>query len=345
MSIAVAVSGGTDSTFALVLLRDQGLDVLAVHGYFLRPTEASYEAAGELSEFCETQGVPFLDFDLSQEFEKAVVAPFISSYAHGMTPNPCCLCNPALKFGMLFDAARQHGATRIATGHYARITGQGDSMRLMRGADPAKDQSYFLSLVQRSRLALAELPLGDWTKQDVRAELDRRGITPPLPSESQEICFIPGDDYCAFLQNSCVPLPGPGPIMLSDGSPLGTHQGLWRYTQGQRRGIGVAYSEPLYVLDKDITRNALIVGPEPQLQATGCRTAAVNYLVPPEQWPDDILAQTRYRQRATPVRAYHEQTGFTLQFLEPQIQPAPGQVATVYGPDGAVLAGGIIILP
>ncbi|WP_028587324.1 tRNA 2-thiouridine(34) synthase MnmA [Desulfocurvus vexinensis] len=346
MTIAVAVSGGTDSTFALALLREAGERVVAVHGHFLPPDPARREAVRALGATCRALGVPLHEVDLTDAFRRLVVEPFVRDHAAGLTPNPCARCNPAMKFGLLLDAAQGLGADRLATGHYARLDGAGEAVRLLRGADPAKDQSYFLALVPRERLARAVLPLGAWTKARVRAELAARGLAPAHSEESQDICFIPGDDHCAFLPGAAaragVALPGPGPIELPGGARAGRHQGLWRYTLGQRRGIGVAHSEPLYVIGKDMAANTLLVGPRPLLEARGCTTRGANVLVPPGEWPAALTAQTRYRQQAKPVAVEHHAGGLALTFLEPQSLPAPGQVAVVYAPDGAVLAGGII---
>lgn len=343
MRIAVAVSGGTDSLFTAVLLKEAGHDILALHAHFLPPTDESLAKAEELGRAMAGLGCDYAAVDLSQAFHDEVVAPFEAAYARGRTPNPCSVCNPAMKFGHLLDEAERRGAEAIATGHYARIRGRGDEARLERGVDPVKDQSYFLSLVPQSRLARAVLPLGDWTKDDVRAELARRSLVPPLPSESQEICFIPGDDYCAWLGERETELPGPGPIVLPDGTEVGRHKGLWRYTQGQRRGIGVAFSEPLYVIAKDMDRNALVVGPREATLAEGCIARQINLLVPPEAWPDEVLAQTRYRQKARPARVELDGEAMRITFSSPQTLPAPGQVAACYAPDGSVLAGGVIV--
>ncbi|MBU1001434.1 MAG: tRNA 2-thiouridine(34) synthase MnmA [Proteobacteria bacterium] len=343
MRIGVAVSGGTDSLFTAVLLREAGHEVLALHAFFLPPTQELRAKAEELGHALRTLGCEFAAVDLSLQFEEQVIAPFERAYIQGLTPNPCAVCNPTMKFGLLSDEATNLGTERIATGHYARLWGEGDATRLMRGLDPIKDQSYFLSLVPRERLARAVLPLGDWTKEQVRAELARRNLTPTLPSESQEICFVPDDDYCAFLCARRADLPGPGPVALTDGTVLGRHQGLWRYTQGQRRGIGVAWSEPLYVLGKDTAANALIVGPREGILTNGCVARDVNLLVPPALWPEEILAQTRYRQRAEPAHVHLEGDRLHLDFSTPQTLPAPGQVAACYAPDGTVLAGGVII--
>jgi tRNA-specific 2-thiouridylase len=296
--------------------------------------------------------VDLLVLDLAAEFEVAVVRPFVEDYLRGRTPNPCAACNPRMKFGLLYDRAREHGAEALATGHYARLEPGPDGPALLRGLDPAKDQSYFLSLVPPAALARAMFPLGAWLKQDVAEGLLLRGLTPPLPAESQEACFVPDDDYRLFLQAAAGPmgldLPGPGPIVDPEGHRLGTHRGLWRYTPGQRRGLGLAHAEPLYVLDKDAAANTLVVGPRPHLASTGCVAEQVNLLVPPDRWPDVVLVQTRYRQTAGPAAATFtsgepgDGGRLRLDFAAPRTRPAPGQVAAVYDGAGRVLAGGII---
>ena len=352
MRIAVAVSGGTDSLAALILLKRQGYDVLALHGRFLPHGGDGPGPSDELQRILDGLGVRLVALDLRDAFRRAVIEPFVEAYRAGLTPNPCAACNRAVKFGTLLDKAMDMGCTSLATGHYARLEGAAANPVLRRGADPAKDQSYFLSLVPLERLARAAMPLGGRTKDEARALLNELGVTPPLPAESQEICFVPRDDYCAFLEAlPGAPLPGPGPILLVDRATgeeieVGRHQGLWRHTQGQRRGLGVAWAEPLYVLDKDCDRNALIVGTAPQAMAGGCRARRVNVLVPPERWPGTILAQTRYRQQARPVEARLESSdeddSLTIIFNEPRGLPAPGQVVALYAPDGTVLAGGVI---
>jgi tRNA-specific 2-thiouridylase len=286
--------------------------------------------------------VPFHALDLHREFEERVIAPFVEGYRAGLTPNPCALCNPGMKFGVLFDAARRFGADEIATGHYVRMEERGGFGRmLVRGDDRGKDQSYFLALVPLEILRKSHFPLAGVHKRKVPAILERHGLTPPLPTESQEICFVPGDDYHAFLQ-ARGSMPGPGPIALADGTVVGAHEGLWRYTQGQRRGLKVAWKEPLYVLDKEVSSNTLIVGPRHELDAPGCVAGQVNLMGDPDSWPDEVLVQTRYRQRARPCRAEPADGKLAIRFLEPQGRPTPGQVVAVYTADGAVLAGGVI---
>ena len=351
MRIAVAVSGGTDSLAAVLLLRDQGHEVLALHGLFLPPGPQGPGPSEALGHTLDDLGVAFAALDLREAFRRAVIEPFIRAYRDGLTPNPCAACNRAVKFGLLLDEALSRGCHALATGHYARLEDAVWGRALRRGEDPAKDQSYFLSLVPAQRLARAVMPLGEHTKDEARALLRDRGLVPPLPAESQEICFVPGDDYCAFLEAMPDALSGPGPILFLD--PLtgeerevGAHQGLWRHTLGQRRGLGVAWAEPLYVVDKDPDRNALMVGTAIQAMAGGCRADQVNVLVPPERWPDTVLAQVRYRQRPRPARAHLEDGEhghvLTVLFGEPRGLPAPGQVAALYAPDGTVLAGGLV---
>lgn len=343
MRLAVALSGGADSLLSLGLLLAEGHDVLAVHAHFLPPDESRHALAAAIKAQCDILGVPFAAIDLSREFKERVIAPFIKAYAAGDTPNPCAACNRDMKFGLLLEAARELGADRLATGHYARLEETPDGPALFRGADDTRDQSYFLSLVPTHALARVVFPLAGRRKADNPAALAALGLAPPLPKESREVCFVPGDDYRAFLIASGVDLSGPGPIVLADGTRLGTHQGLWRHTIGQRKGLGVGWRETLYVLAKDAAANALLVGPKSALAATTCRTRPANILAPPDDWPETVLAQTCYRMRPRPARArLASDGGLALTFAEPVARPTPGQVAAIYDDAGRVLAGGVI---
>jgi tRNA-specific 2-thiouridylase len=339
MIIAVAVSGGMDSLLALALLREAGHEVLALHAHFLPPDARQLRLTEALAGLCRGLGVPFRTVDLSISFRSRVIDPFVAAYAAGLTPNPCAGCNRDLKFGLLFEEAARLGADRIATGHYARIDHEGG---LFRGTDPAKDQSYFLTRTPLKALARAVFPLAFWRKADVPAALAARDLAPPLPMESQEVCFIPGDDYRTFLEAQDVDLPGGGPVRLSDGRAIGRHQGLWRHTIGQRKGLGIAWSEPLYVLEKLAGENALVVGPKSGLDAFGCSVREVNVLVAPGEWPERVLVQTCYRQRPRPARAVLSGPDMTIAFESAVPRPCPGQVAAVFDESGRALAGGII---
>lgn len=347
--IAVAVSGGVDSLYAVYeRVREHGPEqVLALHARLLSVPPERDPVPG-LHANCEKLGVPLLVVEAKKAFADAVIAPFAVSYAAGHTPNPCSLCNARIKFGLLLETALAEGADRFATGHYARLENhEVYGICLAAAADSAKDQSYFLALVPRDRLDRLCFPLADRCKADVRAELAEAGLQIPLPVESQEICFVPGDDYRAFLHGRGVELSGAGPVVLlgtSDTKVLGTHQGLWRYTEGQRRGLGIAYSEPLYVVGKDLATNTLLVGPVGELETATCTVENVNLLVPLALWPKDLLVRTRYRQRAVPATVQVQEQNATLYitFHTPQGRAAPGQLGVVYDTEGHVLAGGII---
>lgn len=341
-TIAVAVSGGMDSLLALCLLKEQGHDLIAVHGHFLPPGPGWETVRKGLEHVCAKLDVPFHALDLHASFRECVMDRFVEDYKAGLTPNPCATCNPLMKFGTLFQEAEKLGAGSIATGHYVNLEDRSGLGRLLvRGQDRTKDQSYFLSLVPVERLRRAHFPLAGILKKDVMDILASHGLEPPLPSESQEICFVPDDDYQLFLQNHGE-LPGPGPIVLRDDTRVGSHDGLWRHTQGQRRGLGIAWKEALYVLDKDMKKNALIVGTKAELASAGCMVRDMNFMVSPEAWPEVIQVQTRYRQQAKPSRFTVQEDGLALQFIEPHTRPTPGQVAAIYTEDGAVLGGGII---
>ena len=270
MTIAVAVSGGADSLYAMASLqREYPGQVIAFH-VLQKDTPPEDDPVPGLEASCRALGVPLHILDLQEAFFRQIVRPFAEGYAHGETPNPCVRCNALVKFGLWMDEARKLGADRLATGHYVSLAEHPRyGMALRQGADEAKDQSYFLALTPMSRLKKAVFPLARIRKSEVRAALAEWGLSVPLPRESQEICFVPGDDYRAFLKGIGVRLPAGGPMVLLDGHVVGRHGGLWQYTEGQRRGLGVSWTEPLYVIGKDRSRNALLLG-----------TAAVQQLQP-----------------------------------------------------------------
>jgi tRNA-specific 2-thiouridylase len=343
-AIAVAVSGGADSLLALALLREAGHDVAALHGLFFE-SGADGERLERIGAACKKLRVEFRAVDLRDAFRRKVVDPFVQDYARGLTPNPCASCNREIKFGLLLDAALDLGADRLATGHYVRTdqsrTGR---LRLLRGVDSRKDQSYFLSLVPAKRLERAIFPLGESRKENTLDELRKRNIEPPLPQPSKDICFVAGDDYRRFLEASGACLPGPGPIVLEDGRRIGTHRGLWRHTPGQRRGLGASWSEPLYVLELDFERNALVAGPASSLANRACEARGVNVLRPFEEWPEETLARIRYNQQPKPAGATLRDGALHIRFHESAGVPAPGQLAVAYDRD-EVLAGGVIVRP
>ena len=301
MTIAVAVSGGADSLYAMASLqREYPGQVIAFHA-LQKETSPEDDPVPGLEASCRSLGVPLHILDLQEAFFRQIVRPFAESYAHGETPNPCVRCNALVKFGLWMDEARKLGADRLATGHYVSLAEHPRyGMALHQGADEAKDQSYFLALTPINRLKNAVFPLARVRKTEVRAALAEWGLSVPLPRESQEICFVPDDDYRAFLKGIGVRLPAGGPMVLLDGHVVGRHGGLWQYTEGQRRGLGVSWTEPLYVIGKDRSRNALLLGTADELPVNACAAGELNFLVPPELWPHELRVRTRYRQKAVP---------------------------------------------
>ena len=356
--IAVALSGGLDSLMAAWELKQAGHSVVGLHARLLEAEDWEAKRV-RLEEACAFVGMPLEVADLRAAFRTGVIEPFVKSYAAGLTPNPCALCNPGLKFGLLLEHALALGADLLATGHYARkgewaapgisaFAGQSFAT-IYPAADQSKDQAYFLALVPKKSLARAIFPLYRRSKQELRQKAAEIGLPLPEARESQEICFVPNDDYRAFLQANPVAgvrLGGEGPVKLAcadgGGQEIARHRGLWQYTEGQRRGLGIAWSEPLYVLAKDVAVNALIVGPGSELRAVEFQANALNLLVPPELWPEALLVRVRYRQKAVPARVKIAGDTMRVRFETPETPPAKGQLAVVYHPEGFILGGGII---
>ncbi len=349
--IAVAVSGGADSLFALVYLKEQGHDLVALHGLFL--PNSTNTTAMALSDICTKLNISLHVLDLRTKFDQLIVEPFIKAYAKGLTPNPCAICNKHIKFGLLMQEALQLNAEFFATGHYAKINTKPhidpSISPLAKGADKRKEQSYFLSLVPKAILEKCIFPLEDKEKTFIVQYLEEKGFSIPLSKESQEICFVPSDAYRPFLQDEakkrCIKLSGPGPMVLEEngiGKNLGKHKGLWQYTEGQRRGLNIAHSEPLYVRAKDLAQNTLILGTASQLALNGCIVHKLNILAPVESWPNHILVRVRYRQQETRALCTFIDDRLRIEFTNPQSPTACGQVATLYDTKGNVLAGGLI---
>jgi tRNA-specific 2-thiouridylase len=271
--------------------------------------------------------------DLRDEFRQAVVRPFVDGYAAGATPNPCSRCNGAFRFAALLEFTERVGADVLWTGHYARIV-ERDGLRLVaRGADPSKDQSYMLATIDPALLDRVGFPLADTTKENVRAEAVAAGLAAAGRPESQEACFLAGDDYRAFLERQGV-ASTPGKIVDERGKLLGRHEGLWRFTPGQRRGLGLTSGEPLHVVRSDPASNTLVVGPRRSLGARSVAAEGRLY-VPVER----VQAKLRYRSRPVGAAVTPTFGGFALELDEPVDAVAPGQVAVLYDDDVVVGAG------
>jgi tRNA-specific 2-thiouridylase len=286
-------------------------------------------------ETCHRLGVPHVTLDLREEFRRAVVGPFVRGYARGETPNPCTRCNGGFRFAELLAFARRSGAERLATGHYARVVERDGRLLLARGADPAKDQSYMLASLDPRHLSRVSFPLGEQDKEATRAEAERAGLAATRRPESQEACFLAGGDYRAFLGRHGIEAQE-GAIVREDGVELGRHEGFWRFTPGQRRGLGLTSSEPLYVVGTRPSANAVVVGPRASLARTEVHVRGRLYAD-----ADRVEAKLRYRSPAVPASVERTARGFRLRLDEPAYGVAPGQAAVLYDGDAVVGYGTI----
>jgi tRNA-specific 2-thiouridylase len=334
------MSGGVDS--AVTLLRAAPNAVGVTLRLWIDPrapdaeraccSPAAVIAARETS---HALGLPHVTLDLREEFRRAVVAPFVRGYARGETPNPCIRCNGGFRFAELLAFARRAGAERLATGHYARIVEHRGRLLLARAADPDKDQSYMLARLDPRRLDRLWFPLGEQTKEETRGEAERAGLSVARRAESQEACFLGGGDYRVFLERHGLEAEE-GDIVSEGGAPLGRHSGYWRFTAGQRRGLGVAAAEPLYALRADARTNTVIVGPRESLARRRVRVRGRLYA--PVECAD---AKLRYRSPAVAARIRATARGFALDLEKPAYAVAAGQAAVLYEDDVIVGAGTI----
>jgi tRNA-uridine 2-sulfurtransferase len=336
--IAVAMSGGVDSAVALLRSGPDAIGVtlrlwLDPDGPDAERACCSPEAVIAARDTCHALGLPHVTLDLRNEFRRAVVTPFIRGYARGETPNPCVRCNGGFRFAELLAFARRAGAARLATGHYARVVEHRGRRLLGRAADGAKDQSYMLATLSPSLLDRIVFPLGDSTKEETRAEAERAGLAVAGRAESQEACFLAGDDYRAFLGRHGL-APAEGTVVDEDGRELGHHSGHWGFTPGQRRGLRVHAPEPVYALRTEPSTNVVVVGPRESLARRDVSVAGRLYA--PVRRGE---AKLRYRSPAIPADVEETERGFLLHLDQPAFAVAPGQAAVVYDDDAVVGAG------
>jgi tRNA-specific 2-thiouridylase len=284
-------------------------------------------------ETCHGLGLPHVTLDLREAFRRAVVTPFVRGYARGETPNPCIRCNGGFRFAELLAFAKRVGAPRLATGHYARIVERDGTLLLARAADLAKDQSYMLATLDPRHLERIWFPLGDQVKDDTRAEAAHAGLAVANRADSQEACFLAGDDYRSFLTRQGLAAE-PGAIVDESGKTLGRHDGFWRFTPGQRRGLGVAAAEPLYALTTDPRTNTVVAGPRGSLART--RVSARGRLYAPAA---RVTAKLRYRSPGVGATVEPTANGFRLRLDEPAFGVARGQAAVLYDSDVVVGSG------
>ncbi len=340
MNVMVALSGGVDSSVAAALLKAQGANVCGgtLHLYGT-PGEDAKLAAERLS-------IPFYEFFEAETFQKEVITAFSESYARGETPNPCILCNRQIKFGLLLDHALSLGQDFLATGHYAKIKKDSVSGRtlLLRAKDQSKDQTYMLYLLNQHQLSHAMFPLGDLTKAEIREMAEEMKLPSAQKPDSQDICFVPDGDYAAFLEALRKAPYEKGDFVNENGDVLGQHQGIIRYTIGQRKGLGIALGEPAFVLKKDAEKNQVILGKEEKLFSHRVLADRLNWIAcaaPTEGMT--VTAKTRYSHKESVAKLHPLEGGRILaEFMEPQRAAAPGQAMVFY--DGDVVVGGGTII-
>lgn len=352
MKIVVAMSGGVDSSVAAALLAEQGHDVVGVSMQLYDQSEGqgnfgtccTIDDLHDARRVASVIGIPHYIVNFENRFSEQVVSNFVREYAAGRTPIPCAHCNSDLKFAALLERALGFGADALATGHYARIDRRPDgALVLRRGVDAAKDQTYFLFSLTQEQLSRAAFPVGHLDKPTVREHAERLALRVASKPDSQEICFVPDGDYAAFIEKTAPELKRPGRLVNQDGAVIGDHQGVHRYTIGQRKGLGLSSKEPLYVLEIRADTAEVVVGPRTALGRTTLTASAVNWIsgAAPKQWTA-VDAQIRYKHTAAAARVRALDEGRAeVEFEVAQTAITPGQAVVFYDAD-VCLGGGWI---
>lgn len=333
----VALSGGVDSAATALVLKEQGYDVRGVT-LRLKPGDLADSDIADAKLVADSLNIPFTVLDRREEFKK-ITDYFCNEYLNGRTPNPCVLCNPTIKFGELIKYAKENGGEFLATGHYADIIEDENGIFYIKKADSRKDQSYFLCKLNQDILKYVRFPLSKFTKEEVRELAARAGLNVAEKKDSQEVCFIPDDDYISYIEKEKNPNKNFGNFISSSGEVLGEHKGIYKYTIGQRKGLG-AFGKPMYVLNLDAKSNTVTVGDNPELfkdEITCSNVSFVSGKLP----ENELKCEVKIRCSARPAEAILTMTDNTtcrIKFTEPQRAAATGQTAVFY--DGDILLGG-----
>jgi tRNA-specific 2-thiouridylase len=336
--VAVALSGGVDSSAAALMLRKAACEVIGVH-MRLWDSPGFDDQAHRAEDICRTLDIPYHQVDVQREFESCVVDYFCREYQQGRTPNPCVACNQHIKFGLLLDEALSLGADYLATGHYARVEHSRDGHRLLKATDTRRDQSYFLYTLTQEKLGRVLFPLGEHSRDEVKQMAKQTGL-PTATKSSQDLCFISQKNYGAFLSQRFGTLPGD--IVDTQGKRLGQHRGIAFYTIGQRHGLGLASGKPLHVIRIEPESNRIVLGPEEELYSRRLAADKVNWISgKAPQEPITVTAKIRYKSKEAEAILVPRDDSVDVHFTQPQKAVTPGQAIVFYNAD-EVLGGGII---
>lgn len=350
--VIIAMSGGVDSSVAAFLMKEKGFDCIGATmklydndeiGISREKTCCSLDDIEDARSVARRLSMPYYVFNFKEEFEEKVIRKFISTYENGGTPNPCIDCNRYLKFEKLFQRMSELEYNYVVTGHYAKIEENDGWFYLKKAVDDTKDQSYVLYSLTQYQLSHILFPLGEYTKYEIRDIAEKQGFLNARKKDSQDICFVPDGNYTDFIERYTGKKYPPGDFVDINGKPIGKHQGIIRYTNGQRKGLGVAFGQPMYVAGKNIEKNTVTLCTNEELFSKELKAVDFNWIIPNPQNEIKCSARVRYNMREKPATAYiNDDNSVNVVFDEPQRAITSGQAVVLYDGD-IVLGGGTIV--